>query len=77
MFTQDEAAFEDSGDREGHEEPEEDEHDVVDGEGGGDTGHDLYHRSHQHGRSSSEPAEKRELLLVPSSYILYCIFANY
>ena len=61
FFTQHEAAFEDAGDWEGHEEPEEDEHDVVDGEGGSNAGHDLDHRSHQHRPSSTEPVEMKKV----------------
>jgi hypothetical protein len=37
LVTEDKSAFEDTGDGEGDEEPEEDEHDVVHGEGGRDT----------------------------------------
>jgi len=41
IFTQDESAFEDARDREGHEESEEQEHHVVHGEGGEDAGNGL------------------------------------
>ena len=55
-LTQDESALEDAGDGEGDEESEEDEHDVVDGEGADEAGDGLDHAGYQHRRSAAESA---------------------
>jgi len=61
LITQDKSALEDARNWECDEEAEEDEHDVVDGEGGGDTCHDLDHGGNQHRKSATESDQRKEV----------------
>ena len=54
VLTQHESAFEDTGHGEGDEEPEKNEHDVVDGEGGDDSADDLDGDGGEHGGTTTE-----------------------
>ena len=58
LLTQHKSAFEDAGNGKGHEEPQADEHDVVDWEGGSYAGHDLDDGSDEHRRATSKPSNK-------------------
>ena len=58
-LTQDESALKDAGDGEGDEESEEDEHDVVDGEGADEAGDGLDHARYQHRRPAPESASRK------------------
>ena len=57
-LTQDESALEDAWDWERDEESEEDEHDVVDGEGADEAGDGLDHARHQHSRTAPESTQR-------------------